>query len=71
MASRGAKTIPRELPLARTDCVRNHPCGGAIGNWHTHVPKGGEHIAGFYDTNGQICVDLIPSLLRSIRALYT
>ena len=31
MASRGASTIPRELPKARTYCVKNHPRGGAIG----------------------------------------
>ena len=35
MASRGAKTISTELPEGKTDCVKNHPCGGAIGNWHT------------------------------------
>ena len=40
MASRGAKTIPTELPLARTDCMRNHPCVGAIGNWHTYMCAG-------------------------------
>ena len=36
-APRGTRTNPTKLRKVRTDCVKNHPQGRAIGNWHTHT----------------------------------